>query len=113
MVSAISSDAVYQIRAQISKLLWSPGIDSKEPNPPAYVAWRARLNDNPIPARFPAPIDFLKIPALAGRYDNPIPARFLAPMDCLKTLDYFLLFGLRCLGVNFIQLAYSAIFYEE
>jgi hypothetical protein len=21
---------------------------------------------------------------LAGRYDNPIPARFLAPIDCLK-----------------------------
>ncbi len=22
--------------------------------------------------------------SLAGRYDNPIPTRFLAPMDCLK-----------------------------
>ncbi len=22
--------------------------------------------------------------SLAGRYDNPIPARFLAPIDCLK-----------------------------
>ncbi len=32
----------------------------------------------------PSPIDFLKIPALAGRYDNPIPPRFLAPIDCLK-----------------------------
>jgi hypothetical protein len=48
--------------------------------------------DNPIPPRFLAPIDCLKIPArifsirksLAGRYDNPIPPRFLAPIDCLK-----------------------------
>ncbi len=37
--------------------------------------------DNPIPSRFLAPIDCLKIPAL---YDNPIPAWFLAPLDCLK-----------------------------
>ncbi len=22
--------------------------------------------------------------SLAGRYDNPIPSRFLAPIDCLK-----------------------------
>jgi hypothetical protein len=36
--------------------------------------------DNPIPTRFLAPIDCLKIPAL---YDNPIPVRFLAPIDCL------------------------------
>jgi hypothetical protein len=28
-------------RARISKLLWSPGIDSNESIPPAYVAWRA------------------------------------------------------------------------
>ncbi len=27
--------------ARIFKLLWSPGIDSKEWIPPAYVAWRA------------------------------------------------------------------------
>ncbi len=50
--------------------LGSPGIDSKESTPPAYVAWRASTIDNPIPPRFLAPIDFLKIPALAGRYDN-------------------------------------------
>jgi hypothetical protein len=65
------------------KHLWSPGIDSKEWIPPAYVASRAGY-DNPIPTRFLAPVDCLKIPALAGRYDNPIPARFLAPIDCLK-----------------------------
>jgi hypothetical protein len=40
------------------KLLWSPGIDSQELIPPAY--------------------------ALAGLYNNPIPARFLAPLDCSK-----------------------------
>jgi hypothetical protein len=28
-------------RARIFKRLWSPGIDSKERIPPAYVAWRA------------------------------------------------------------------------
>jgi hypothetical protein len=45
-------------RGGILKLLWSPGIDSKEFIPPAY--------------------------ALAGLYNNPIPARFLAPLDCSK-----------------------------
>jgi hypothetical protein len=44
--------------AVILKLLWSPGIDSKELIPPAY--------------------------ALEGLYNNPIPARFLAPLDCSK-----------------------------
>jgi hypothetical protein len=34
---------------------------------------------NPIPTWTLAPIDCLKIPALAGRYDNPIPTRFLTP----------------------------------
>jgi hypothetical protein len=28
-------------RARIFKLLWSAGIDSKEPIPPDFVAWRA------------------------------------------------------------------------
>jgi hypothetical protein len=49
-------------RACIFKRLWGPGIDSKEWIPPAYVAWRAGY-DNPIPPRFLAPIDSLKIPA--------------------------------------------------
>ncbi len=44
--------------AVFRKLLWSPGIDSKELIQPAY--------------------------ALAGLYNNPIPARFLAPLDCSK-----------------------------
>jgi hypothetical protein len=47
-----------QTEAVFLKLLWSPGIDSKELIPPAN--------------------------ALAGLYDNPIPARFLAPIHCSK-----------------------------
>ncbi len=49
------------------KLLRSQIIDSKQPIPPGCVAWRA-VYDNPIPSRFLAPIDCLKIPALAVRY---------------------------------------------
>ncbi len=49
---------VKQTEAVFLKLLWSPGIYSKELIPPAY--------------------------ALAGLYINPIPARFLAPLDCSK-----------------------------
>ncbi len=48
------------LKARIFKRLWSPGIDSKELIPPAYV--------------------------VAGQYDNPIPPRFLAPIDPLKIL---------------------------
>ncbi len=47
--------------ARIFKLLRSPRIDSKEPIPPGCV-----------------------LCSLAGRYYNPIPTRFLAPIDCLK-----------------------------
>ncbi len=49
---------VNEQRRYFLKLLWSPGIDSKELIPPAY--------------------------ALAGLYNNTIPARFLAPLDCSK-----------------------------
>jgi hypothetical protein len=49
---------VKRTEAVFLKLLWSPGIDSKELIPPAY--------------------------ALAGLYNNPIPAWFLAPLDCSK-----------------------------
>jgi hypothetical protein len=49
---------VKQTEAVFLKLLWSPGIDSKELILPAY--------------------------ALAGLYNNPIPAQFLAPLDCSK-----------------------------
>jgi hypothetical protein len=43
-------------------------MDSKEWIPPAYVAWRAGIYDNPIPPRFLGPIDYLKIPALYTLY---------------------------------------------
>jgi hypothetical protein len=52
-----------ELRARIFKRLWSPGIDSKEWIPPAYVAWRAGMIILYIPTGFLAPIDFLKIPA--------------------------------------------------
>jgi hypothetical protein len=32
----------------------------------------------------PRHLNSLKVPSLVGWYDNPIPARFLAPMDCSK-----------------------------
>ncbi len=50
-------------RARIFKLLRSPRIDSKEPIPPDCVCSLAGRYDNPIPTRFLAPIDSLKIPA--------------------------------------------------
>jgi hypothetical protein len=46
-------------RARIFKRLWSPGIDSKEWIPSAYVAWRAGTI-----TLYSSPIDCLKIPAL-------------------------------------------------
>jgi hypothetical protein len=49
---------VKQTEVVFFKLLWSPGIDSKELIPQAY--------------------------AMAGLYNNPIPARFLVPLDCSK-----------------------------
>jgi hypothetical protein len=86
----------------------SPGIDSKESVPPAYVASAGivkqsigvrnqvgiRLSYRPI--RLHSLADFvllesilelpksLQIRILAGRYDNPLPTRFLAPIDCSK-----------------------------
>ncbi len=71
-------------RARIFKRLWSPGINSKAPIPPAYVAWRAGTI-TPFPTRCLAPIDFLKIPALdpnnsgfcipSSGSQNPVPKR--------------------------------------
>ncbi len=58
-----SSEVHWSTRAGIFKPLRSPGIDSKESIPPAYVVWRVRY-DNPIPTRFLVPIDCFKIPAL-------------------------------------------------
>jgi hypothetical protein len=50
----------------------------------ASLCRQAGRYENPIPPQCLAPIDFLKIPALAGEYDSPIPTRFLGPIDCLK-----------------------------
>ncbi len=51
----------FVLKSQIFKLLRSLGIDSKESISPAYLA--AGRYDNPVPTRFLAPIDRLKIPA--------------------------------------------------
>jgi hypothetical protein len=65
-------------------------MDSKESIPPAYVAWRASTTNRVVVLasqagnRFLASLKSLQIRALAGWYDNPIPTRFLAPIDCLK-----------------------------
>ncbi len=48
--------------ARIFKHLRSPGIDSKEPILPGCVVWRAGA-ENPIPTRFLAHTDCLRIPA--------------------------------------------------
>jgi hypothetical protein len=80
----------YVAWARICKRLRSPGIASKESIPLAYVAWRAGTSNRVVvPARragnrFLGSLKGLQIRALAGRYDKPIPTRFLAPIDCLK-----------------------------
>ncbi len=56
---------------RIQKRSWSPGIDSKEWIPPAYVAWRAGTT-TVFPTRFPAPIDCLKIPAPTDKREKKI-----------------------------------------
>ncbi len=52
---------VKQTGAVFLKLLWSPGIDSKELIPPIYAL--ASLYNNPIPAQFLALLDCSKVPA--------------------------------------------------
>ncbi len=54
--------------ARIFILLSSIGIDSKESISPAYAAWRASTR-TPIPTRFLAPMECLKIPALVWLMD--------------------------------------------
>ena len=60
-------------RARICKRLWSPGIDSEDSIPPAYVAWRAAVRQIELsyrPARLGidswAPSTGLQIRALDG-----------------------------------------------
>jgi hypothetical protein len=62
--NSLHGTEVKRTEAVFLKLLWSPGIDSKELIPPAY--------------------------ALAGLYNNPIPAQFLALLKQIRaqtTLD--------------------------
>ncbi len=54
--------------ARIFKLLRRPRIDSKKPIPPAYVVGGPVRH--PIPTRFLAPIDCIKIPALKSTSDQ-------------------------------------------
>ncbi len=81
-------------------MLWSRGIDSKEPIPLANVAWAhickclrsPGINSEEVglsfrPARLGIDSRLLKrlqIRALVGRYNNSIPTQFLVPIDCLK-----------------------------
>ncbi len=67
----------------IFKLLLSPEIDFEESIPPAYVAWRAGTRILFLLGSWPQYI-VKKFQHWRGRYDNPIPTRFLAPTDCLK-----------------------------
>jgi hypothetical protein len=48
---------VIQVRARICKSLWSPGIDSEESTPPAYLAWRAGTTNMVIVPACQAGID--------------------------------------------------------
>jgi hypothetical protein len=76
---------VKRIKVVFLKLLWSPGIDSKELIPPAYAL--AGLYNNPVLLWSPGIDSKELIPpayALAGLYNNPIPAWFLAPLNCSK-----------------------------
>jgi hypothetical protein len=57
---------VEQTEAIFLKLLWSPGIDSKELIPPAYAL--AGLCNIPIQARFLVPLDCFKVPALCWNF---------------------------------------------
>jgi hypothetical protein len=66
----------FAARACICKRLWSPGIDSKESMPLAYVAWRAGTKYRVVVPvrqagnRFLASFKGLQIRALEGRHDK-------------------------------------------
>ncbi len=69
--------------ARICKRLRSLGINSKEPIPLANVAW-ARICKCLRSPGINSKELISPAYALAGLYNNPIPARFLAPLDCSK-----------------------------
>ncbi len=67
-----------------SELLWSPGIDSKETIPPAYVAWRpgAGIFKESMGARNRGGIGFSYRPARLHRLAEFIPwNRFLGSLN--------------------------------
>jgi hypothetical protein len=64
--------------ARICKLVRSPRLDSKEAIPPACVASWGRY-DNPIPTRFLASIDYLKIPALLVTCNDTVLVSYWSP----------------------------------
>jgi hypothetical protein len=76
-------------RARTCKRLRSPGIDSKESIPPAYLAWRAGTSNGVvIPARqaenrFLGSLKGLQIRALDGAQDRELAAN-RSPRGCEK-----------------------------
>jgi hypothetical protein len=85
-------------RARIFKRLWSPGIDPrKEFRQPMCLAGRY---DNPIPTRFLAPLDCLKLPA---QYDSPIPTWTVCSLYSICT----------CLVVVIIRIHFITCFLSE
>jgi hypothetical protein len=69
-------------------LLRSPGIDSQPGGTvrqPYFSYWQARGRIiNVYGAQESIPRNEFRQHSLAGRYDNPIPTRFLALKECLK-----------------------------
>jgi hypothetical protein len=61
-------------RDGIFKLLRSPGVDSLSQYFQTFLEPRNRFQG----------MNSASLCSLAGLYDNPIPTRFLAPIDCLK-----------------------------
>jgi hypothetical protein len=54
-------------------------------------------------------INSTRLSCLAGRYDNPIPTRFLAPIDCLKipSWEYIELYvHIKLIGTRFLLSSY-------
>jgi hypothetical protein len=104
-------------------MLGSPGIDSEESRPPAYVDWRdGTTNRVVVPTRqvgnrFLGSLKGLQIRALAGRYDNPIHTRFLAPIDCLKikipALETIGIFKIRSISAGIFKQSIVAIGTEQ
>jgi hypothetical protein len=101
---SLQASSGQMIWARIFKRFWSPGIDSEDWIPPAYICSLADRYDNPIPPRCLAPINCLIIPAqrsillvLGGGgggeedlgYGFFITCRKIAPVQVIKLLRRF------------------------